>query len=132
MNPVTMLFVLALLVSIWWLVRKRRKASDEAAKTQVRQTSANTQFHAVSIQFSGRACEAAKNMTGRRFLATAAPKIPLPDCDVLDCSCRFTHHKDRRAGRDRRSPFGPGGIGGATGAYESEHRDGSDRRQDDD
>jgi hypothetical protein len=37
-------------------------------------------------------------MSGKRFLSGAAPKIPLPGCDVLDCKCRFIHHKDRREG----------------------------------
>jgi hypothetical protein len=57
--------------------------------------------------------------------------LPLPDCDALECRCRFIHHKDRRAGRDRRSPFGPGGIGGHTGRYEQEQRKGTDRRKSD-
>lgn len=129
MKPVTMLFIVALLIAIWWLVRKRREAVAEDTKTEVRPVSANAQFHAVSIKYSGRACEAAKNMSGRRFLATAAPKLPLPKCDVLDCTCRFAHHKDRRAGRDRRSPFGAGGAAAGTGAYNSEQRDGKERRR---
>ena len=129
MNPITMLLILALLAAVWWLVRKRREAAAEDAQADVRRPAANAQFHAVSIRFSGRACDAAKEMTGRRFLATAAPNLPLPGCDVLDCGCRFTHHKDRRAGRDRRSPFGAGGVGGGTGAYDSEQRQGNDRRQ---
>ena len=68
------------------------------------------------------------DMSGRRFLATAAPKLPLPECNVLDCNCRFAHHEDRRTHKDRRSPFGPGGSGGATGSFSSEQRDGVDRR----
>ncbi|MGI9270400.1 MAG: hypothetical protein ACR2QT_01395 [Woeseiaceae bacterium] len=132
MNPITMLFIVALLVAIWWLVRKRREAVAEDEKTEVRTTSRNSQFHAVSIKFTGRACQAAKDMSGRRFLATAAPKLPLPQCDVLDCTCRFTHHTDRRAGRDRRSPFGAGGAAAGTGAYDSEQRAGNDRRKNND
>lgn len=132
MNPITMLFILALLVAVWWLVRKRREAAIEDAEPEVRPASGNNQFHAVSIKFSGRACEAAKNMSGRRFLATAAPKLPLPKCDVLDCTCRFAHHKDRRSARDRRSPFGAGGAAAGIGASDSEQRDGDDRRKSND
>lgn len=130
MNLVTMLLIAALLIAIWWLIRKRREEIVvEPPKSQLRSRTSNTQFHAVSIKYSGKACAAAMEMTGRRFLATAAPKLPLPDCDVLECSCRFAHHEDRRTHKDRRSPFGPGGAGGATGSFNSEQRDGSDRRK---
>ena len=128
MNPVTMILILGLLVAIWWLLRKRREKSPETSRDQLRPKTANTQFHAVSIKYAGRACDAAKNMTGRRFLATAAPKLPLPECDVLDCGCRFAHHEDRRSRQDRRSPFGPGGASGTTGSFNTEQRGGSDRR----
>ena len=128
MNPFTMILILGLLVAIWWLIRKRREGSAEANTTKLRPRTANTQFHAVSIKYEGRACNAAKNMTGRRFLATAAPKLPLAECDVLECSCRFAHHEDRRSHKDRRSPFGPGGTAGSTGSFNAEQRDGSDRR----
>ncbi len=127
-----MLLVLALLIAVWWFMRKRRESAGQNAATTIRRPAANTEFHAVSIKFSGRACAAAREMTGRRFLATAAPKLPLQDCDVLECNCRFLHHKDRRANKDRRSPFGPSGLGGGTGAYDSEQRDGTDRREKDD
>ena len=132
MNLFTMFLILALLVAIWWLIRKKREGTAEDEKSQVRLKSTNSEFHAVSIKYSGRACDGAKDLSGRRFLSTAAPKLPLPDCDVLDCSCRFAHHQDRRAQKDRRSPFGPGGVGGGTGSFDTESRDGSDRRGVDD
>ena len=128
MNPLTLIFVVALLVAIWWLVRKRRDSVADDAKTEVKRPVANTQFHAVSIKYPTNVCEAAKQMSGRRFLATAAPKLPLADCNVLDCSCRFTHHKDRRAGRDRRSPFRQS----RTGTDDAEQRDDSGGRREED
>jgi len=123
-----MILILGLLVAVWWLLRKRREGLPNPSSSQLRPKSANTQFHAVSIKYAGRTCDAAKNMSGRRFLATAAPKLPLPECDILDCSCRFAHHEDRRSRNDRRSPFGPGGSSGTTGSFNSEQRAGSDRR----
>ena len=129
MNPFTMILILGLLVAIWWLLRKRRGGSTEVSSPKLRSKSSSSQFHAVSIKYSGRACEAAKDMTGRRFLATAAPKLPLPECDILECSCRFAHHEDRRTQKDRRSPFGPGGTTGSTGTFNAEQRAGSDRRR---
>ncbi len=132
MNLLTMVLVLALLIAIWWLMRKRRESVDESETSNLRRPAAGTEFHAVSIKFSGPACAAARELTGRRFLATAAPKLPLHDCNILECKCRFLHHKDRRSNKDRRSPFGPSGLGGGTGAFDSEQRDGADRRKKDD
>jgi hypothetical protein len=68
-------------------------------------------------------------MQGRRFLSSAAPRIPLPDCDVMECKCRFAHHEDRRKGDDRRNPWGQGFGSGSTGTYKNEQRKGRDRRR---
>ena len=67
-------------------------------------------------------------MIGRRFLSSAATKLPLPGCDVLECNCRFVHHKDRRLGHDRRSAFRPGGFSSGTGRFEAEQRKSKERR----
>lgn len=128
MNPLTIVLILLLLAASWWLLRQRRANSAEDAKPNVRGTSANTRFHAVSIKIGSRGCKAAKDMVGRRFLATAAPKLPLPGCDILDCNCKFAHHQDRRSRKDRRSPFPPSGLGGGTGSFETEQR-AKDRRK---
>jgi len=132
MNLQTMALVLVLLLLIWLYVRRRHAISNDKSQSAVQTSSKKSAYHAVSIKFTGNACNAAREMEGRRFLSSAAPRIPLPDCDVLDCSCRFAHHQDRRARQDRRSPFGPGGIGGSTGKYTQEQRQGKDRRKSDD
>jgi hypothetical protein len=132
MNLSTLLLILVLFVAIWWLLRKRRgSASTVTPSTAANPRSTDSQFHAVSIKISGHSCKAAQEMSGRRFLATAAPKLPLPECDVLECTCRFAHHDDRRSNKDRRSPFGPGGVAGSTGSFTSEQRGGTDRRKSD-
>jgi hypothetical protein len=128
MTPTTALILVALLL-VWLFIRRRqatRTKPDTRPVTRVSQK--NTDYHAVSIKFESHACQAAQELEGRRFLSTAAPRLPLPECDVLQCNCRFVHHKDRRSGKDRRSPFGPGGIGGSTGKYTQEQRQGKDRR----
>lgn len=134
MNLLITAFVVALLVAVWWLHRKRSEASAQLKETSILRSQANTEFHAVSIKFEGSACRAAQDMTGRRFLASAAPKLPLPECDSLDCKCRFAHYKDRRASKDRRSPFRAPGFD-QTGAFDAqqrpEQRVGEDRRDDD-
>ncbi|MGI9200721.1 MAG: hypothetical protein ACR2QL_06665 [Woeseiaceae bacterium] len=129
MNPVAVFLILVLLVALWWLIRKRNEVPADTSAPRRKPKSNNTQFHAVSITHSGKACKAAMEMSGRRFLATAAPKLPLPECDILECNCRFAHHDDRRSHKDRRSPFGPGGTAGSTGSFSQEQRSGADRRR---
>ena len=63
-------------------------------------------FHAVSLRFPSSACDAAKATGGQRFLSAAAPRLPLADCDVANCKCRYVHYKDRRSGDDRRDTYG--------------------------
>ena len=126
----TLAVVLLLLLAIWWLLRKRRAGQDEARNPTPRR-SKKSAYHAVSIRFQPDACDAAKAMAGRRFLATAPPKLPLPECSVMKCRCRFAHHEDRRSGKDRRSPFAPTQTLTGTGAYQREQRAGGDRRRKD-
>lgn len=125
----TLAVILLLLLSIWWLVRRRRRSQQDTAEPAARLRKKTTAYHAVSIKFPQEACNAAKAMAGRRFLATAPPKLPLPDCDAAACTCRFVHHDDRRSGKDRRSPFSPTQTLAGTGSYAVEKRKGGDRRK---
>ena len=124
-----LLLFIALILAIGWLVmrlmRGGQKPSQAAPPTIADKSSP---YHAVSLKYSSSACNAAKAMTGRRFLSSAAPRLPLPECDALQCRCRFVHHSDRRSGSDRRSPFSPGSPGG-TGTYRIERRQKKDRRK---
>ena len=123
---------LVVVLLIAWLYLRRRSAArqaQEAAATSRPRKAADTSYHAVSIKLGKDACAAAKNMTGHRYLASEAPRIPLPGCDAAVCECRFAHHEDRRSGKDRRSPFGRGSIGGGTGRFDKERREKSDRRR---
>lgn len=132
MNVQTMALILVLLLLIWLYIRRRQASSGDKSQSAVQTSSKKSAYHAVSIKIAGNACQAAREMEGLRILSSAAPRLPLPDCDALDCSCRFAHHEDRRARQDRRSPFGPRGIGGSTGRYSQEQRQGKDRRKSDD
>ena len=125
------LLALALILVIaLYFRRKRTQAEVERPEATKRiATSRSSPYHAVSITFDKHACPAAKEMAGRRFLSTAAPKLPLPECSALQCNCTFKHHGDRRTGKDRRSPFSSGGLSSATGSFEQEQRAGSDRRK---
>jgi len=132
MNIPLMALLLVLLLVVWLFIRHRQSLSAEESKPAQRTNSPKIAYHAVSLKFSSSACEAAKELEGRRFLSSAAPRLPLPECEALECSCRFVHHKDRRTGKDRRSPFGSSGLGGGTGKFDQEQRSRKDRRASDD
>lgn len=130
MDIAASLIAIALLIALLVFIRKR--AAGESARSAPRPAytkPADTTFHAVSLRFAGDACDAAKAMEGRRFLAGAAPRLPLPECDAAECKCRFRHHEDRRAGQDRRNVWAQGFGGIASGAYPQEQRKGRDRRR---
>lgn len=131
MTMLLLVLILVLLVG-WLFLRSRQSRVPVAKKTTRRVTTTKKNYHAVSIKFGPYACSAAKELDGQRFLSNVAPRLPLPECDVTDCKCHFAHHKDRRAGKDRRNVFTASGYSAATGKHEQERRDATDRRHDDD
>ena len=128
------LLVIALALALVWLVLRRRRTQTERVSDRRALPSAASDagYHAVSIRFDKWPCRAAKEYEGRRLLADEAPRLPLPDCDAAECNCHFVHYKDRRSGKDRRSPFGAGGVPGTSGRFEQERREGKERREDSD
>lgn len=123
------LFVGVIALLLVWLFLRLRRQDRETPKTAKSKATDNAAYHAVSIKFDANACSAAKEMAGRRFLSSAAPRLPLPDCNGLECRCRFAHHKDRRAGKDRRSPFSAAKYSDGTGSFEKERRESVNRRK---
>ena len=87
------------LAGLFRVGKKRPAKSPAHAKT-------SHPYHAVSILPGLDACAAVHRFTRQRFLSSQAPKLPLPSCDAERCTCRFKHHKDRRAGPRRRSEVG--------------------------
>ncbi len=66
-----------------------------------------TRYPAVSVRTFRNGCPAAEALKGMRFLPEEAPPLPLPDCTWARCTCRYTHHVDRRTGNvDRRRMVG--------------------------
>ena len=124
------LLILALLLSAGWLIMRIRRGKVEVQEAGKAKTPDKTAvFHAVSLKYSMSACDAAKAMTGRRFLSSAAPQLPLPECDAMECRCGFAHHSDRRTGIERRSPYNSGMFTGATGIMKADRRARKDRRR---
>ena len=132
MRTVLLLLVVGLLIA-WYFFRQGLDRPEERQDRRISRSPKDTsKYHAVSIKAGAYSCAAANKVAGQRFLAAEAPSLPLPDCDATDCECHFLHHNDRRAGKDRRSPFTSGGIAAATGTYSGERRHGQDRRSDED
>ncbi len=132
MRTVLLLLVLGLLVA-WFFYRKGLETPTARQDRRISGgSSGDSSHHAVSIKPGAYACSQANELAGQRFLATEAPEIPLPGCSSSNCECHFVHYKDRRAGKDRRSPFTSGGMGAVTGKYTQERREGKERRDDSD
>jgi hypothetical protein len=62
-------------------------------------------YQAVEVVPCLKSCDAAREVSGTRFLARRAPALPLGICDrKAECTCRFRKHDDRRVG-PQRSPY---------------------------
>jgi hypothetical protein len=119
---------LLIAVVIFLKMRSRAPVNNDLDKPLPSATARlKPEFHAVSIRPGVFACKAARELEGQRFLSNSAPRIPLPGCDASDCTCRFAHYADRRAGDDRRTPY-PSTIGLDAGSTGLDQRTASDRR----
>ena len=84
----------------------KRSAAKATPRTRTAQT-ARSPYRATSIECSGTACDAAKAISGKRFLDAdrVTPALPLAACDMSRCTCSYLRHDDRRASNeDRRHP----------------------------
>lgn len=88
-----------------WLSRKLSigGAPESTGHGHARQSA--EPYHAVSIKPGEECCEAARQFGQKRFLAARAPRLPLPECAVAACECRYSHYSDRRSGNDRRAVY---------------------------
>ena len=116
------------LIALLYMSKRSKSPSQQRPTVLMEgQTTTTSKFHAVSVQSASSACEAAKSIEGKRFLSSAAPRIPLPECDVRECKCRFIHHADRRSGVDRRGRI-PANMIAATRNYAGKERRFHERR----
>ena len=86
-----------------------------------------SKYHAIRVECSFAACEAAQALQGKPFLSLQAPALPLSECDHSNCKCHFSHHQDRRSD-DRRGPYTTA-LEGVVLANQSDRRHRIDRRQ---
>ncbi len=132
MDIAVSIFAIGILILLILLFRRTQATTSKRPPRPSRlgKVKPDPQFHAVSLAHAGHACEAAMAIEGKRFLSTAAPRIPLPDCNVPTCKCHFVHHKDRREASDRRKQYRKTNIG-ETGILQKERRHRGDRRNND-
>ena len=123
-----LLGALLVLTVAWLIVRIRQNKAAAKAESRPNPKSQGD-YPAVAIKYSENACDAAKALTGRRFLVNAAPRLPLPGCDFQNCRCKFAQYPDRRSETDRRSPFAHLGKTDGTGSNVRERRGKADRRK---
>ena len=100
------LFVLAISAILVLVINKgfKRSASppSQPARAPSSRPSAMNRYQAVSICAAGSHCEAVGAMGNERFLLKSSPHLPLPECDVDTCRCRYLRHEDRRDEEDDR------------------------------
>jgi hypothetical protein len=91
--------VLAVIAAVYWY--RLKPVVRPPAETRPKQNP----FHAVAVKYPRDACPAVRKVEAKRFLAKEAPPLPLPNCTVKNCGCRFIHYDDRREEerRERRS-----------------------------
>ncbi len=59
-------------------------------------------FHGVSIRPCSQPCEQVRSMKKVRFLSRETPHLPVDGCTNQNCTCSYSHYKDRRHIDDRR------------------------------
>ncbi len=87
-------------IGAWLFWPRTKRETQHAAKTD----RLSGKYHCVSVRHRANACQAVKRLAGKRFLSKEAPRLPLSNCDVAKCRCRYVHFADRRA-EDRRNPY---------------------------
>jgi len=105
---------------------RRGSAANDSAVTG-RASARKSVWAAVSVKPGPQACDGAKDASNVRYLESAAPLLPLSDCDCSNCQCTFEHHADRRryGGTDRRLGVGlKSELYGTTGEPERRERRG--------
>jgi hypothetical protein len=96
-----LVIVIGAIVAIFWY-----------RKTSVTRRLADTKpaphpFQAVAVKAGKGACDAARQLGEKRFLAKEAPPLPLQNCTAKDCRCRYVHYDDRRGDERREQPRPP-------------------------
>ena len=76
---------------------RSKRHEDQSASSAVENGSRATNFRGVQVNIDPESCcEAAKAISGKRFLEANTPMLPLAECDANDCRCTYKRFGDRR------------------------------------
>ena len=93
------------LAIVYWVLKPGNNKSVEQPKVSQRARSQVKAYSAASIHYRENACCAVKAIGDKRFLASKAPLLPLPECNANNCKCAYQRYDDRREQDNRRAPF---------------------------
>lgn len=85
----------------WYAMReseRRLKRLLESSETAL----AKPSYRCVKIEAGTPACQHVQVLVAKPILVDNAPRLPLSDCNVAQCNCKFLRYDDRRSGEDRR------------------------------
>ncbi|OYY50752.1 MAG: hypothetical protein B7X95_02770 [Methylophilaceae bacterium 17-44-8] len=85
----------------WYAMRQsERRLKQLLASSEI--ALAKPSYRCVKIEYGNQACQQVKSFQAKPILVNDAPRLPLPDCHVTQCDCKFIRFDDRRSGEDRR------------------------------
>jgi hypothetical protein len=116
-NPIKIIVIFLVLGAVLAVVVLMRAKGGDTIKDRSRRNSKTSKtpsaprnpYRATSIVFDGDSCDVVKAISGKCFLDVEglAPRLPLPDCNLSTCNCKYARHEDRReSDDDRRLPAG--------------------------
>lgn len=95
-----MAIVVVWFVVVWFMRRRRSKQ----ARTRAERKESHQRFWGVRVIGTEPAptCAAMRCTDGRGYRLERVPTLPLPDCDLQICRCRFEYLPERRTCSERR------------------------------
>jgi hypothetical protein len=100
--------IVVLCIAVLYWHGRFRADRDPSIKGRSRKIAANRPsgpYQAVSIKHGSCACSGVELYTGKRYLTSEAPLLPIPSCDADQCKCRYVRHRDRRMADERRNLY---------------------------
>ena len=101
--------IAAVVITFYLLLSKllsRIGARTRLGRAAAAEDRSAAQWRAVRVAPGLICCNAVSKLEGQVFLSRLSPRLPLDECDVGDCRCKYVHLEDRRSGGDRRAALG--------------------------
>jgi len=120
---------LSVIAALVFLLKHLLKKAERLTKATQQKTSEDQDWNAVTIRPGLISCEAVYSISGKTYLESESPDLPVAGCTNNKCFCKCIHLKDRRHQTDRRDYFGK--FSAYARWYEYERRSGHGRRSTD-